>query len=61
LLELSQAFEKIARDSAQHMIASATDEGNKNLEEKAAEISSHFRDRLEGPCSHLSRIHWGID
>jgi cell fate regulator YaaT (PSP1 superfamily) len=48
LLELSQAFEKIARDSAQHMIASATDEGHKNLEEKAAEISSHFTDRLEG-------------
>jgi hypothetical protein len=48
MLELSQAFEKIARDSAQNMIASATDEGNKNLEEKAAEISSHFTDQLEG-------------
>lgn len=48
MLELSQAFEKIARDSAQNMIASATDEGNKNLEERAAQISSHFTDQLEG-------------
>jgi hypothetical protein len=48
MLELSQTFEKIARDSAQNMIASATDEGNKNLEERAAEISSHFSDQLEG-------------
>jgi hypothetical protein len=48
MLELSQAFEKIARDSAQNMIASATGEGNKNLEERAAEISSHFTDQLEG-------------
>jgi hypothetical protein len=48
MLELSQAFEKIARDSAQNMIASATDEGNKNLEESAAEISSHFTNQLEG-------------
>jgi hypothetical protein len=30
------------------MIASATDEGNTNLEERAAEISSHFTDQLEG-------------
>jgi hypothetical protein len=48
MLELSQAFEKIARDSAQNMIASAADKGNKNLEERAAEISSHFTDQLEG-------------
>ena len=48
MLELSQAFEKIARDSAQTMIASATDDANKNLEERAAEISSHFTDQLEG-------------
>jgi len=48
MLELSQAFEKIARDSAQNMIASATDEGNKNLEERASEISSHFANQLEG-------------
>jgi len=48
MLELSQAFEKIARDSALNMIASATDKGNKNLEERAAEISSHFTNQLEG-------------
>jgi hypothetical protein len=48
MLELSQAFEKLARDSARNMIASATDEGKKNLEERAAEISSHFTDQLEG-------------
>jgi len=48
MLELSQVFEKIARDSAQNMIASATEEGNKNLEERAAEISGHFTDQLEG-------------
>ena len=46
--DLSQAFEKIARDSAQTMIASATDDANKDLEERAAEISSHFTDQLEG-------------
>jgi len=48
MLDLSQAFEKLARDSAQNMIASATNEGNKNLEERAAEISGHFADQLEG-------------
>ena len=48
MLELSQAFEKLAQDSAQNMIASATDEGNKNLEERAAEITGHFTDQLEG-------------
>jgi len=48
MLELSQVFERIARDSAQNMIASATDEGNKNLEERAAEITGHFTGQLEG-------------
>ena len=48
MLELSQRFEKIARDSTQNMIAAATDEGNKNLEERAAEITGHFTDQLEG-------------
>jgi hypothetical protein len=48
MLELSQAFEKLAQDSAQNMIASAMNEGNKNLEERAAEISGHFADQLEG-------------
>lgn len=48
LLELSQTFEKIARDSAQTMLTSATDDANKNLEQRAAEISSYFTDHLEG-------------
>jgi hypothetical protein len=48
MLELSQAFQKIARDSAEDMVVSATVEGNKNLEERAAEISRHFADQLEG-------------
>jgi hypothetical protein len=48
LLELSQTFEKIARDSAQTIIASAADDANKNLEQRAAEISSYFTDQLEG-------------
>jgi hypothetical protein len=48
LLELSQTFEKIARDSAQTMIASATDDANKDLEARAAEISNYFTGQLEG-------------
>ena len=48
LLELSQTFEKIARDSAQTMIASTTDDAKKNLEERAAEISGYFTGQLEG-------------
>ena len=48
LLELSQTFEKIARDNAETMIASATDDAKKNLEERAAEISSYFTDQLGG-------------
>ena len=48
LLELSQTVGKVARDSAQTMIASATDDAKKNLEERAAEISSNFTDQLEG-------------
>jgi len=48
MLKLSQTFDKIARDSAQSMIASATDQGNKNLEERAAEITGHFTGQLEG-------------
>jgi archaellum component FlaC len=48
LTELSQTVEKIARDSAQTLIASATDDANKNLQEKAAEISGYFTDQLEG-------------
>jgi hypothetical protein len=48
LLELSQTFQKIARDSAQTMIASATGDAKKGLEERAAEISTHFTGELEG-------------
>jgi hypothetical protein len=48
LLELSQTFQNIARDSAQSMIASATDDAKKNLEDRAAEISSYFTGQLEG-------------
>ena len=48
LFELSHAFEKIARDSAQAMIASAADDAKKSLEDRAAEISSDFTGQLEG-------------
>lgn len=48
LLELSHTFEKIARDSAQAMIASAADDAKKNLEDRAAEISGNFTGQLEG-------------
>ena len=45
---LSQLFEKIARDSTQTMIASATDDAKKNLEDRAGEISNYFTGQLEG-------------
>jgi DNA-binding protein YbaB len=48
LLALSQTFETIARDSIQTLIASATDNAKKNLEERSAEISGNFTGRLEG-------------
>lgn len=48
LLELSQTFENVARDSIQTLIASATDNARKNLEESAGEISSNFTGGLEG-------------
>jgi hypothetical protein len=48
LLALSQTFENVARDSIQTLIASATDNTKKNLEERAAEISSNFTGELEG-------------
>ncbi len=56
LLELSQTFEKIARDSTQTMIASTTDDANKNLEHRAAEISSYFNDQLEGNARNFLEI-----
>ena len=48
LLELSQTFENVARDSVQTLIASATDDAKKDLEERAAVISGFFTDQLEG-------------
>jgi hypothetical protein len=48
LIALSQTFENVARDSIQTLIASATDDAKKSLEEGAAEISSNFTDGLEG-------------
>ena len=48
LFELSQKFENVARDSVQTLIASATDEAKKNLEDRAAAISGNFTDELEG-------------
>jgi hypothetical protein len=48
LFELSHTFEKIARDSAQAMITSATDDAKKNLEDRAAQISNDFTGQLEG-------------
>jgi hypothetical protein len=48
LLALSQTFENVARDSIQTLIASAADNAKKNLEERAAEISTNFTGELEG-------------
>jgi hypothetical protein len=48
LLGLSQTFENIARESIQTLIASATDNAKKNLDERAAVVSGNFTDQLEG-------------
>jgi hypothetical protein len=48
LLELSQNFENAARNTMQILIASATGDAKKNLEERAAEISNNFTGQLEG-------------
>jgi len=48
LRELSQSFEKTARDSAGTVIGSVTDDAKKKLEERAAEISNDFTGQLEG-------------
>jgi hypothetical protein len=48
LLALSQTFENVARDSVQTLIASATDDAKKNLEERAEVISGNFTGELEG-------------
>lgn len=48
LLALSQTFENVARNSIQTLIASATDNAKKNLEERAEVISGNFTGHLEG-------------
>jgi hypothetical protein len=48
LLALSETFENVARDSIWAMITSAADDAKSSLEERAAEISGHFTDHLEG-------------
>ena len=48
LRELSRIFENTAQDTIRILIASATGDAKKNLEERAAEISSNFTDQLEG-------------
>lgn len=48
LQDLSQTFESVARDSIWAMITSAADDAKSSLEERAAEISGHFTDHLEG-------------
>lgn len=47
LHELSQTLENVTRDSIQTLIASATDRAQKDLEERAAAISSNFTGGLE--------------
>jgi hypothetical protein len=48
LQELSQTFENVARDSIWAFITTAADDAKSSLEERAAEISGHFTDHLEG-------------
>jgi len=48
LAELSRAFEKATRDSLPSLVASATDDARKVLEERTAEMSNNFTDQLEG-------------
>jgi hypothetical protein len=45
---LSRIFEDTARDTMEVLIASATGDAKKNLEERAAEISNNFTGQLEG-------------
>lgn len=47
LLALSQTFENVARDSVETLIASATDNAKKDLDERAAEVSNGFAGELE--------------
>jgi hypothetical protein len=48
LLELSQTFENTARDTIEVLIASASGDAKKDLEERAAQISDNFTGQLEG-------------
>jgi hypothetical protein len=48
LLELSQTFENTARDTIEVLIASASGDAKKDLEERAAQISNNFTGQLEG-------------
>jgi hypothetical protein len=48
LRELSQIFETTARDTIQILIASATGDAKRNLEDRAVEISTNFTGQLEG-------------
>ena len=48
LLELSQMFENTARDTVEVLIASASGDAKKDLEERAARISDNFTGQLEG-------------
>jgi hypothetical protein len=48
LLELSQMFENTARDTVEVLIASASGDAKKDLEQRAAQISDNFTGKLEG-------------
>ncbi len=48
LRELSRIFESTAQDTIRILIASATGDAKKNLEERAADISNDFTGKLEG-------------
>jgi len=48
LLELSQMFENTARDTIEVLVASASGDAKKDLEERAAQISDNFTGQLEG-------------
>ncbi len=47
LTELSQAFEKATRESLPSLVASATDDARRVLEERTAEMSNNFTGQLE--------------
>ena len=61
LLELSQTFENTARDTIRTMIASATGDAKKNLEETGRGDFRQFHGSARRPCPQLSRIHRRVD